>query len=311
VENHEWNTPGQSSESELPAKVPRRWVGQATGPAPEPEPDQGRDYRPDRSWDKLLLVVGAAVIVAALLIVPGILNQGGQNPVAEAAQATMDSSGVRMTFSATVTGPLQMTMQGNGVLNGETQRAAIGVDAEVSGSQASNFRLQEIIDDHDVYVRAPDAGSALGLSNGWVRFSADDFGGSSDGLLGSTSSTSPKELLDTLGSSSDNVSIVGQELIGKRTATHYTANIDLDKLLDEIRDQSGDEAADVIARLNPTETVDVWIDHQGLLRRTTANVNFGSLMNANVTIDFSDYGIQPQIDLPPDSQVQDLSGLDS
>jgi hypothetical protein len=29
------------------------------------------------------------------------------------------------------------------------------------------------------------------------------------------------------------------------------------------------------------------------------------------TVDFSDYGISPQIDVPPDSQVQDLSGISS
>jgi hypothetical protein len=39
----------------------------------------------------------------------------------------------------------------------------------------------------------------------------------------------------------------------------------------------------------------------------TADAKFGPLMSANVAIDFSDYGIQPQIDLPPDSQVENLS----
>jgi hypothetical protein len=279
-------------------------VGPATQSAPEPEPDH--EYRPDRAWDKLLLLVGAAIVVAALLIVPGILNQGGQNPVAEAAQATMDSSGVRMTFSATTQGPFQMNMQGTGVLNGETKRAAIGINASVTGSETRSFRMQEIVDGHDVYLHAPDAGSGLGLTNGWVRFSGDGFDRSSEGLLGGTSSTSPSQLLDCLKSASDNVSVTGHEQLGGRGTTHYTANIDMQKFIDQVRDQSGDVAGDWFARLNPTEKVDVWIDDGGLVRRMTANATFGQLMTVSATIDFSGYGIHPQIDLPPAAQVDDL-----
>jgi hypothetical protein len=303
VEDHESSTPGSSPESDLPAKVPRRWVGPAAAPAPEPQ--QKREYKPDKAWDKLLLVIGAAALVAALLIVPGILNQGGQNPVAEAAQATMDSSGVRMTFSANIDGPFRMTMRGNGVLNGETRRAAIGLNTSITGAETRNFRMQEIVDDDTVYVRSHDAGG-LGLGSGWVRIErgGDDSGGS---LLGGTSSTSPKQLLDCLESASTDVSTVGNEALGGRDTTHYTAHIDMQKFIDQVRDHEGDVAGDWLARLNPSETVDVWIDDSGLLRRMTANMAFGPLMTANVAIDFSDYGINPQIDVPPDAQVESAS----
>jgi hypothetical protein len=278
-------------------------VGPAAAPAPKPEPE--RKYKPDRAWDKLLVLVGVAALVAALLIVPGILNRGGQNPVAEAAQATMDSSGVRMTFSASFDGPFRMTMRGNGVLNGETKRAAIGLDASITGAETRTFRMQEIVDDDNVYVRSPDAGG-FGLGSGWVRIdrSGDDSGGS---LLGGTSSTSPKQLIDCLESASTDVSTVGNEALGGRNTTHYTAHIDMQKFIDQVRDHEGDVAADWLDRLNPSETVDVWIDDAGLLRRMTANMAFGPLMTANVAIDFSAYGINPQIDVPADAQVESAS----
>lgn len=292
---------------DLPARVPRRWVG----PAPDSKPPSPpkRKYEPDRAWDKLLLIVGAVVAVVALLVVPGILNRGGQNPVAEAAEATMDSSGVRMTFSATIQGPFSMTMQGNGVFNGETKRAAIGMDATVTGAETRRFRMQEIVDEDSVYIRAPDAGSGLGLSDGWVHYRGG--GGSdrsSDGLFGGTSSTSPNQVMDCLESASDDVSVVGHESLGGQETTHYHADIDMQKFIDQVRDRDGD-VGDWFERLNPSEAVDVWIDDGGLLRRVIANASFGPLATASVTIDFSDYGINPEIVLPPDSQVQGVGGL--
>jgi hypothetical protein len=291
--------------------VEHRWVGAQTPAAPEPE----REYKPDPAWDKLLLVVGAIAVAVALLVVPGILNRGGQNPIAEAAQATMEASGVRTTFSATINGPgFQMAMQGGGVLNGETRRAQVGVGISLTGPETRQLRMEQIADEHDSYLRIRDGASSLGLTNGWIRMSGqgfDELAGKDDstGLLGGTSSTSPKELLDSLGAATDNVSEAGREQIGGVSTTHYTADVDLHDQIDEVRDQDGDEAAALLERTNPSETVDVWIDDGGLLRHMTANVSLGSLMNARVDADFSGYGIHPDIVLPPASQVRDESSL--
>src|SRR5438034_9323436 len=116
----------------MPAKVPRRWAGPSTEAAPRPESPAKRAYRaPNAAWNKLLILVGVAVIVAAVLVVPGILNRGGQNPIAAAAQATRDAPGVRMSFEMSAQGPVPMTMTGTGVMNGETQRAWLEFRASV------------------------------------------------------------------------------------------------------------------------------------------------------------------------------------
>jgi hypothetical protein len=280
-------------------------VGQATAPAAEPEPEPA--YKPDRAWDKLLLVVGAAVVVVALLVVPGILNRSGGNPVAAAAQATMDSSGVRMSFDMSVDGPFRMTMRGNGVLNGETKRAAIALDTEVTGAENRSFQLREILDEDSAYIRAP--GADLGLGDRWFRCSAggfDDFAGK-DGFLGGVASASPKEWMGELEKFSDDFALVGNDSLGN----HYAGTLDPQALIDGIREEHGDVQADWTERLNPTVRYDIWIDDQGLLRRMNMNATFGPVMTMTVAVDFSDYGIHPQIDLPPDSQVQDSSGISS
>jgi len=305
VESHEGRKPAQSPEGELPARVPRRYVGPSATSA---KPSKGGLKPPEaRAWDKLLLLVGAAVAVAALLIVPGIVNKGAQNPVAEAAQATMDAPGVRMDFNFSFNGPEEMTMQGTGVLNGETNRASMHMS--ISGGTMS-ADLDEVLNGFDVYVHSPLlSGIADGKSWLLVRASAlGDIPQASGGL--GAGLTGPKQQLEVLESASDNVTTVGQEPVNGIPTTHYAAIVDLQKLMDEVKDQLPSRIADLLEKsvdAGSIEQVDVWIDQHGLLRRTTSSGSLGSLGSFTSTVDLSDYGIHPQIDVPPDSDVYDVT----
>ena len=112
----------------------RRFVGTPADPAPHTEPTT--EHKPDPGWNKLLLVVGAIAVVVALLVVPGILNRGGKNPVADAAEATSNSPGVQFTFSGRAQGPAAISMSGKGAMNGETNRVSIEMSATGSTPQA-------------------------------------------------------------------------------------------------------------------------------------------------------------------------------
>jgi hypothetical protein len=310
VDAHEAPTPGQSPNPDTPAKVPRRYVGASTTAAPSPGSE--RSYKPDRAWDKALLVLGAVVVVVALLIVPGILNRGGQNPIAAAAEATRNSPGVRMSFNMSTQGPVPMTMTGTGVMNGETHRASMEFTAQ--GGSAGTFSMTEVVDDLDLYMRSPLLTAQLGSTKSWLLIRAESFlgdlGGS--GGLGAGMSASPSQELDALQSASDHVTTVGPEQVGGVETTHYTAAIDVQKLTDELRSHSS-QLADLIEQSTGggdlTETVDVWIDAQGLIRRAQSSMTMGSLGSFTMTIDFSDYGIHPKIDVPPQSQVYDATPI--
>jgi hypothetical protein len=315
VDSHESNTPGQSQDGDLPAKVPRRVVGGA--PAGPPPKETKRAYKPDRSWDKLLLVLGAVVVVVALLVVPGILNRRGENPIAAAAQATQDAPGVRMSFSATTQGPVPMSMTGSGVMNGETDRASIQVKGSVpteSGQRA--FTLDEVVSDFDLYMHSPELMSGeLGTTKSWILIRSEAFGDlfkdSSSGVSAGMS-MNPTQELDSLQSASDNVSVVGQERIGKTVTTHYAAVINPDKLRDELKSRvSGDleEMVDKSMDELSNEAVDVWIDDQGLIRRVSTSATTLSLGTMNTVVDFTGYGIHPDIQVPPESEVFDVTPL--
>ena len=321
MDSHDWETPGRSGTPDLPAKVPRRWVGPEPGSAPAPDPEVKREYKKDPAWDKLLLLAAGIAVVLAVLVVPGILNPGGENPVAEAAQATIEWPGARMSFTATAIGDDgTVTMRGSGVMNGETNRALIDITAVASQSNGGRtYRASQIDDGTDAYFRSPELSQSIGEGSPWLLIRSDAFGdlaqeGGGGGFMkvgGASSPSGPREELNLLQDASSDVRSVGREQVRGVTTTRYTGTIDFAKLLDKYRDDLSDEASDLMDQAlqqNPTATVDVWIDDQGLIRRESATGDFSSA-SASQTVEFYDFGIHPQIDVPPSSQVHDVTPL--
>jgi hypothetical protein len=285
-------------------------VGAPTPPAPEPQ----REHKPDPAWNKLLLVVGAIVAVVALLVVPGILNRGGKNPVADAAEATSNAPGVQFTFSGRAQGPVAMSMSGKGAMNGETNRASIEMSA--SGSTAAGargFSLQEVLDDGDLYLHSPELGAAFGGSERWLLMRSEALGNLLQGdASGTGMSASPTQQLDALKDASYQVAEVGSERVNGVATTHYRALIDVGKLTEQLKDEVDGEFGDLIDRSMgeiSSATVDVWIDANGLLRRETSNSTMGSLGSFAMTMDFSHYGSRPDIQVPPSPDVYDATPL--
>jgi hypothetical protein len=290
-------------------KIEPRWVGeQQPAPPPEPEPE----FKADPAWNKLLIVVGLVAVVAAVLVVPGILNRGGENPVAAAAEATSDAAGVRVTFTGSAQGPTQMSLSGKGVLNGETNRASIAMSATgATATGTQGFTLEEIVDDGDIYMRSPELGSVLGGAGRWMLMRSEVFGDLlQGGASGAGFSGSPTQQLDALEQASDQVTEVGPERINGVATTHYRATLDIQKMIDELKGQVSGDFEDLIEQSMEqvtSATVDVWIDGDGLLRRETSASSMGSLGTFTMTMDFSHYGIRPDIQVPPESEVFDVT----
>jgi hypothetical protein len=290
--------------------VPRNYVG---GPAAAPPPEPEDEYRPDRAWDKLLIVVGVVAVVVALLVVPGILNRGAENPVAAAAEATSNAPGVRIAFSGSAQGSAALTMSGKAVLNGETDRASIVMNATgstVAGTQG--FGFDEIIADGDIYFRSPELGQVFGGTGQWLLMRSEVFGDLLQGDTGAGFSGSPTQQLDALKDASDQVTEVGSERVNGVETTHYRAVLDLDKVIDELKSRLSGDFTDVLEQSMSdvsSSTVDVWIDSDGLMRRETSTSTTGALGTFTMTMDFSHYGIHPDIAVPPASEVQDVTPL--
>jgi hypothetical protein len=290
-------------------KVPRRFVGAPAAPAPK------RGYKPDPAWDKLLLIIGAVAVVIAVLVAPGILNRGGQNPVAEAAQATSEASGVRITFTGSAQGSVPMSLSGKGVMNGETNRASLTMSATGSSAAGTqSFTLEEIVDGGDLYMRSPELGSAFGDSAQWLLMRSEVFGDlfQADATGMGAGMASPTQQLDALEDASYEVAEVGRERVNGVVTTRYRALLDIDELTEQLKSEVSGEFGELIEQSMEEisgATVDVWIDADGLLRRETSTAAMESLGTFTMTMDFSDYGIHPNIQIPPSSQVYDVTSL--
>jgi hypothetical protein len=255
-------------------------------------------------------------VVTALLVVPGILNRGGKNPVAAAAEATSHSSGVRMTMTVTVAGPAQMTMSGSGLLNGDTNRASMQLNA--TGGTAGGISIDEVVDNGDLYISSPQLGgqlTALGVSKPWLLIKAEVFGGLFQGGsngVGAGMSANPAQQLDALKDASSSVTPLGRERIDGVDTTRYSAQIDIQKLTDELKSHVSGSFGDLIEKSMEqmsNQNVDVWVDDQGLIRRETASSSMGALGSFSTTIDFTDYGTHPDIQVPPASEVYDVTPI--
>jgi hypothetical protein len=302
--------PAAQSPGSNPPKVERRIVGAPVGAAPEPHPK--RAYKPDPAWDKVLLVVGVLAAIAAVLVVPGIVNRGGQNPVAAAAEATSNASGVRINFYGRMDGPVGVALTGKGLLNGETDSASIGMTATGSTSAGvQGFALQEIVSDGDVYISSPQLGQAFGSPARWLLMRSEAFGDLLKGNSAGGPLASPTQQLDALQDASSQVTEVGRERVDGVATTHYSAVLDIGKLTDQLKDQVSGNFQDLIEKAMEDVsggTVDVWIGADGLLRRETSS-STDSAGTFTMTMEFSDYGIHPNIQPPPSSEVYDATPL--
>jgi hypothetical protein len=312
VDDPAGTTPAKPHEPQPPARVPRRYAGPAAEKPPARRKASTSDAGGLRSWNWLLGLIGAAVAIAALLIVPGILNKGGKNPVAEAAEATRDAPGFRMTLEMSMQGSMPVSVSGGGVMNGETQRASM--QFRINAGNAGSFTMNEVIDELDLYMSSPELTQRLGTTKQWLLIKADallgDLMSSSSGGLGAGMSASPSQQLDALEKASDQVTLIGHEQIDGVETSHYSAVVDVRKALGDLGDgKLADLVKHSLDQMSPFQTVEVWIDGQGLLRRERSNTTMGAMGTSTMTMDFTDYGIHPQIDVPPASDVYDLTPM--
>jgi hypothetical protein len=125
-------------------------------------------------------------------------------------------------------------------------------------------------------------------------------------------SGSPTQQLDALKDASYQVDEVGPEQVNGVATTHYRALLDLDKVADQMKSEVSGEFADAIEQSMQqiqSSVVDVWISDDGLLRRETTSTSMGSRGMFTMNMDFSRYGVRPEIRVPPQSQVFDVTSL--
>ena len=117
---------------------------------------------------------------------------------------------------------------------------------------------------------------------------------------------------------------VGADTVDGSDATHYRATVDLVKLLPLLADMAPDKptdaemqnAKDQLEKLGlQTLPIELWVDGDGFLKQMQLALDLSKMdpdhpgTSFSLTLTFSDIGEHISIDVPPASQVTDISDL--
>jgi hypothetical protein len=173
-----------------------------------------------------------------------------------------------------------------------------------------------------VYVRAPMLAAYIPAKTPWIKLDPSALPKQAGGV-GAAAAINPAAILAAI---KDAVSVdeVGPDTVDGADATHYRATIDLVKLLPSIAEISPDqptdaemqEAKDQLAKLGlETLPIELWVDGDGYLKQIQFSLDLSTIApdrpgsSFSLTLTLSEIGEDISIDVPPASQVTDLTDL--
>ena len=248
------------------------------------------------------------------------------DPVASAATLTSDAGSARIAFETKM--KLQsrtIEFDGEGLFDFEDANGRITTDASplLPGASGDN-KIEMRTVGSKIFIRMPTSISGQGFAAGrWVSFDIKRTLKSVG--LGSFDPTNlqqdPTQILSLLRSSATSVKQAGKATVRGTPTTRYTATLDLTKALEAGSDELGlskeqrelaHKAAEQIAAQTGVKTlpVEVFVDPEGRLRRMRVGIKATtgpSPFSVTQTTDYYDFGVDVDVEAPPESQVLDLT----
>jgi len=263
---------------------------------------------------RLLQAAGILSLLLILVVLNSLLNGDSEspfnpNPVAAAAERTAEVPGMRieMTMRIESESTAPITVTGNGVYNGEDNLAEVTYSGiAVEGHQ---LKAEAILGGDGWYFRYPQLVGKMPEGKEWIKVAG--FPGQKD--LSAPTVASPTESLQML-RGSGSVRRLGPAKIGHVRTTRYRVTQTAAELTETLRSQGKDELAETLegssAQIVGPVHSEVFIDQHGDIRRmqvvstTTSN---GKTVTTKMQADLSDFGIKPNIVIPDDSRVYDIT----
>lgn len=263
---------------------------------------------------RLLQVAGVLSLLLILVVLNSLLNSGGEspfnpNPVAAAAERTQAVPGMRfeMTMRVTTESSAPMTVTGKGSYNGETNLAEVAYDGTTSHGPGLAFSA--ILGESAWYFNYPSLAGKLPEGKEW--FKLEGFPAQSDqSMLGVES---PDEMLETVGAAGT-VRRAGHVKVRRKQTIRYRLTLPADEVLNVLRAEGKIETAEQLesaaVQLVAPVRIEAFVDGHGILRRVRTISTIGAAGRTATTdarMDFFDFGITPNIVIPDDSRVYDIT----
>jgi hypothetical protein len=260
---------------------------------------------------RLLQAAGALSLLLILVVVNSFFHSSENplTPVAAAAERTADVDGLRFTMKVrniSEAHPPQID-HGTGALNLQTKLGIV----HFNGVTAAGERLQVdmvVAGEEAIYLRSPQLRGKLPEGKKWAKM---------DPSLASGEDSVPAESPDSsLGmvAASERVHLSGHSQVRGVRVSRYVTSFDMGEIAADLRAKGEDELAEKCEKstsqvVGPVRA-EVFVDAKGLVRRIhirMATTISGSPETVDSTMDFFDFGAEPEIQVPPESLVFDMT----
>ncbi len=260
---------------------------------------------------RVWIVAGLVMVALGLAALVSQLGAGGGgaplNAVAVAAVKTREEQGGRavMRVVGTLSSGKSFTATGRTVFNAEGRTRAV-MKVTPAGS-AAPVRIEGISDGAVVYMRSPKLPIPEGAE--WMKI---DFEAAVGLKLPVPNGNDPREELSFLRFAGD-VRKLGEEDVRGVPTTRYRAAAGVPETVKRLREEGEEELAEQVEKTGSPMRFEVWIDSSGLVRRLQIfNLHTrgeGDEQSTQMTAEFFDLGLEPQIEVPDPSKVYDATSL--
>jgi hypothetical protein len=268
-----------------------------------------------------------ALLVAVALAAIGLAGCGSeelspQAAVAQSATKTADAGSARFTFTGTMSGVPggPFTFEGEGAFSGQQGRMTFDMsDFGAATGGAFGGEMEMLMDGLLIYMKIPpQIASELPGGKEWIGI---DLAAAGEELgidfeeLTQFQQADPTQTLQYLRGASEDFEEVGSEEVRGVETTHYRGTVDLRKALEQIPADSRDAFERVLELVGDTKMpFEVWIDNDGLARRMKYEQPLpagegGQGTSMVLTMDMYDFGVEVDVEPPPDDEVLDLQEL--
>jgi hypothetical protein len=261
---------------------------------------------------RALQIAGLLSLLLVAVVVNSLLQSGSEspfnpNPVAAAAERTQEVPGMRMTLTMQISTEAAppVNISGSGVYNGENNLAQFSYHA--TGTQGTPLEFEALMGEDAWYFHYPQFAGKLPEGKEWVKL---------EGLPGQSDMSkvgSPQSSLQIL-AATGSVQRLGQARVRGVPTTRYRVSMTAAGIIKGLRSEGKDELAEEFesAQLAGPARGEVFIDRHGMMRRmnmATTAIADGKTVTTEIHSDLFDFGIHPNVQLPTDSQVYDLSPM--
>jgi len=265
---------------------------------------------------RALQAAGVLSLLLILVVLNSLLDSGGEspfnpNPVAAAAERTAEVPGLRleMTMTMSTEAGRLVTVTGRGSYTGESNLAEVVYDA--ASSQGKRLQFDAVLGDSAWYFRYPQLADKMPEGKEWMKL--EGLPGQKD--MSTPGVVNPDETLQML-RGAGTVRRLGRTKVGHVRTTRYRVTQTPAQIVEVLRAEGKDELAEqfegAASQLLGPVRFEVFVAPDGMLHRmrmTSTSLSNGERVTAKMRMNFFDFGVEPNIQIPDDSRVYDLSPL--